>query len=137
MFICPICGIKLNIFGNKYICPKNHSFDVARQGYVNLLPVSGKKTKNPGDNEIMILARREFLNGGYFNTLKDRLKQILKENNVKILVDSGCAEGFYTKFFAKEIQKVYAALIRKGFSYSAVGDAIRKYTKEIETQEEY
>ena len=37
----------------------------------------------------------------------------------------------------EEIQKVYAALIRKGFSYSAVGDAIRKYTKEVETQEEY
>lgn len=37
----------------------------------------------------------------------------------------------------EEIQKVYAALVRKGFSYGAVSEAIRKYTKEIETQEEY
>ena len=37
----------------------------------------------------------------------------------------------------EDIQKVYAALIRKGFSYSAVSDAIRKYTKEIEDNEEY
>ncbi len=35
------------------------------------------------------------------------------------------------------IQKVYAALIRKGFSYSAARDAIKKYTQEIESQEEY
>ena len=37
----------------------------------------------------------------------------------------------------QDVQKVYAALIRKGFSYAAVGDAIRKYTKEIENNEEY
>lgn len=36
-----------------------------------------------------------------------------------------------------DVQKVYAALIRKGFSYSAVRDAIKKYTNEIEIQEEY
>lgn len=36
-----------------------------------------------------------------------------------------------------QIQKVYAALIRKGFSYSAVSSAIKKYTQEIDFQEEY
>ncbi len=35
------------------------------------------------------------------------------------------------------IQKVYAALIRKGFSYGGVRDAIKKYTQEIEIYEEY
>ena len=37
----------------------------------------------------------------------------------------------------ENLHKVYAALVRKGFSYSAVSEAIRKYTKEIEIQEEY
>lgn len=45
---------------------------------------------------------------------------------------------YRTKMDTKEnIQKVYAALIRKGFSYSAVSEAIKKYTKEIEYNEEY
>ena len=33
-------------------------------------------------------------------------------------------------------QKVYAALIRKGFSYSAVREQLKKYTQEIEDYEE-
>ena len=45
---------------------------------------------------------------------------------------------YRTKMDTKEnMQKVYAALIRKGFSYSAVSEAIKKYTKEIEYNEEY
>ncbi len=36
----------------------------------------------------------------------------------------------------ENIQKVYAALVRKGFSYSAVREAIKKYTQEIEFYEE-
>ncbi len=45
---------------------------------------------------------------------------------------------YRSKMDTKEnVQKVYAALIRKGFSYSAVSEAIRKYTQEIENNEEY
>ena len=42
MFICPICKSKLNIVGKAYSCENNHSFDIAKQGYVNLLPVNKK-----------------------------------------------------------------------------------------------
>lgn len=113
MFICPICGLKLNNAGNKYICSKNHSFDIARQGYINLLPVSGKKSKNPGDNEIMSIARKDFLDGGYYAPLKDRILEILDENGIKTVVDSGCSEGYYTKSMATKVEKVYAFDISK------------------------
>ena len=36
-----------------------------------------------------------------------------------------------------DIQKVYAALIRKGFSYSAVREQLKKYIQETENYEEY
>ena len=113
MYICPICKQKLNILGNKYGCPKNHSFDLARQGYVNLLPVFSKKSLNPGDNELMTNARREFLAGGYYDSLLERICQILKENGVKTLVDSGCSEGYYTRQMADVCQAVYAYDISK------------------------
>lgn len=113
MFICPVCGLKLNKSGNKYICDKNHSYDLARQGYVNLLPVSGKKSKFPGDNEVMSVARREFLNGGYYSPLKDKILQILSQNEIKTVVDSGCSEGYYTKAMAQTVEKVYAFDISK------------------------
>ena len=113
MYICPICKQKLNMLGNKYVCAKNHSFDLARQGYVNLLPVSGKKSLNPGDNELMTNARREFLAGGYYDSLLERICQILKENGVKTLVDSGCSEGYYTRQMANVCKEVYAYDISK------------------------
>ena len=40
--LCPICKEQLNSQGKQYVCPNNHSFDVARQGYVNLLTVKGE-----------------------------------------------------------------------------------------------
>ena len=99
--------------GNKYVCDKNHSFDLARQGYVNLLPVSGKKSLNPGDNELMTNARREFLAGGYYDKLLTRICQILQENSVQTLVDSGCSEGYYTRQMAEACKDVYAYDISK------------------------
>ena len=113
MYICPICKQKLNIMGNKYVCNKNHSFDLARQGYVNLLPVSGKKSLNPGDNELMTNARREFLAGGYYDKLLNRICQILQEKGVQTLVDSGCSEGYYTRRMACVSKDVYAYDISK------------------------
>ena len=40
--ICPICGSKLNTFDKSLVCAGHHCFDIARQGYVNLLTVQQK-----------------------------------------------------------------------------------------------
>ena len=71
---------------------------------------------------------------------KEIIKSVLEETdfdeNAQII--AVIDKKYRTKMNTKEdIQKVYTALIRKGFSYSAVSDAIRKYTKEIEDNEEY
>ncbi len=113
MFICPICKLQLNKIGNKYICAKNHTFDEARQGYVNLLPVNGKKSLAPGDNDLMTTARREFLSGGYYDKLLFRICEILKRRGVKTLLDSGCSEGYYTKAMATAVEKTLAFDISK------------------------
>ena len=66
MLICPVCKEKL-IKGNKtFRCVNNHSFDCAKQGYVNL---SRKQTKNHGDNALMVKARTDFLEKVTFNKM--------------------------------------------------------------------
>lgn len=99
MFICPICKSKLNIEGKTYICENNHSFDIAKQGYVNLLPVNKKHSDNPGDSKEMVLSRREFLEGGYYDCFTDKLCEIINSlfsNTPKITIaDCGCGEGYY------------------------------------------
>ena len=99
MFICPICKTKLNIDGKTYRCENNHSFDVAKQGYVNLLPVNKKHSDNPGDSKEMVLARRAFLESGYYDCFTDKLREIINSlfiGKEKITIaDCGCGEGYY------------------------------------------
>ena len=113
MFICPICKKFLIKKENKLVCAQNHSFDFARQGYVNLLPVSGKKSKAPGDNEIMTEARREFLSSGHYYPLLLKLKEIIAKKSPLVLVDAGCSEGYYTQNISEEAKSVYAFDISK------------------------
>ena len=98
MFICPICKSKLNINGKAYLCENNHSFDIAKQGYVNLLPANKKHSDNPGDSKEMVLSRRAFLESGYYDCFTDKLCEIINSlfNSKKITIaDCGCGEGYY------------------------------------------
>lgn len=58
------------------ICSNRHSFDQARSGYVNLLPVNQKRTKQPGDNKQMVHARTQFLDAGYYSVYGKRLHNV-------------------------------------------------------------
>ncbi|EOM3168676.1 putative RNA methyltransferase, partial [Escherichia coli] len=55
-FSCPLCHQPLSREKNSYICPQRHQFDMAKEGYVNLLPVQHKRSRDPGDSAEMIQA---------------------------------------------------------------------------------
>jgi 23S rRNA (guanine745-N1)-methyltransferase len=61
---CPLCGQGLTQRGGALACPAGHSFDVARQGYVNLVP--GGASVAGGDTAEMVSARDGFLAAGHF-----------------------------------------------------------------------
>lgn len=99
---CPLDGQPLEIQGNCLRCSAGHSFDIARQGYVNLLGAGDKRTRDPGDNKAMISARREFLNAGYYQPIADKLGELVRDvledrsaGGLPLLVDAGCGEGYY------------------------------------------
>ena len=92
--ICPVCGQKLNLQERRYVCPDNHSFDMARQGYVNLLVVQNKHSMNPGDTREQVLSRREFLEAGFYRPILDTLIQTARELEISgPILDVGCGEG--------------------------------------------
>ena len=65
LFTCPICGQPLCAEEDRYVCSGGHSFDRAREGYVNLLPANRQHSKAPGDDKEMAAARSRFLEGGW------------------------------------------------------------------------
>ena len=98
-FICPICGSRLFILENAYRCFKGHSFDKARQGYVNLLLQNGSG-KRHGDDKLMVLARRSFLEKGHYEKLRNKINAVIGEGYT--VLDSGCGEGYYTAKFSEK-----------------------------------
>ncbi len=93
MYRCPICFSPLTKDNNTYRCQHRHSYDIARRGYVNLLP---PKAAVPGDNKEMVVARRLFLDAGYYAPFSDGVNRILTELHAGTILDAGCGEGYYT-----------------------------------------
>lgn len=96
---CPIDGEPLEYHGRQMACKNGHAFDIARQGYVNLLPVQHKRTKHPGDSKAMVLARTQFLNSGIYKPIANKLNELVYAQIIAAreiaLLDAGCGEGYY------------------------------------------
>ena len=123
--ICPICGKELNLSGRQYSCNDRHSFDLARQGYVNLLTVQQKHSLNPGDTREQVLSRREFLEAGYYAPIADALCRTAKELSISgPILDVGCGEGYYSARLADALNAELAGL---DISKEAVRWAAAKY----------
>lgn len=122
-FLCPLCGKVLVKENNRFVCESRHSFDIARQGYVNLLPVQQKKSLHPGDTREQVLSRREFLDGGYYRPIADAVCQMAKGCQGPVL-DVGCGEGYYGTQVAKTLG---AELVGLDISKEAVRYAAGRY----------
>lgn len=68
---CPVCGDALSLTARTAVCPRRHAFDLAKQGYLNLLPSAS--TGIEGDSAEMIEARDAFLSAGYYTAIRDAL----------------------------------------------------------------
>lgn len=51
LFRCPLCASPLERTAHTYRCPAGHSFDIAKEGYVHLLPPNQKHSAAPGDDQ--------------------------------------------------------------------------------------
>ena len=123
--ICPVCGEILHRAEKEYRCQNRHSFDIARQGHVNLLVVQQKHSLNPGDTREQVLSRRAFLEGGFYAPIAKALCDTAKELGVKgPVLDVGCGEGYYCTQLSEALG---AELLGLDISKEAVRCAAAKY----------
>lgn len=104
---CPVCSERLSaqehsaelpFWRNRvWACSNGHSFDVARQGYLNLLLVQQKKSLTPGDTALSVAARRAFLSAGHYQVLRQAFANCVAALKPLRALDIGCGEGYYTQ----------------------------------------
>lgn len=99
MLVCPLCREALVRQPPTWRCANNHCYDVAREGYVNLLLVQQKHSPEPGDSAESLAARRAFLEAGHYRPLRDAVVDLLAPLQAGRLLDLGCGEGWYTSAF--------------------------------------
>ena len=122
LFVCPLCGRPLTRAEKSCTCPGGHNFDLAREGYCNLLPVNQKHSKAPGDDQAMAAARSAFLSKGYYAPLQEALcaLAVSMTGEAPTVLDAGCGEGYYTG-------GIYRALLQAGKAPRMAGTDISKF----------
>ena len=99
LLICPVCKNRLSRNDNTYKCPTGHSYDISKNGYVNLMMSQKSSKKRHGDDKTMLAARRDFLDRGYYEPLAKAIAEKAvkyKLTSSPIIIDAGCGEGYYT-----------------------------------------
>ncbi|HET9110043.1 MAG TPA: methyltransferase domain-containing protein, partial [Ktedonobacterales bacterium] len=114
-----------------FVCPAGHSFDRARQGYVNLL----RPTRLRGDTVEMLRARRRFLDGGWYAPLAEALSEEVGAwlaeagaglpPEARTLLDAGCGEGYYLSHLADALAPAFTSGGWRLYGLDLAKDAVR------------
>lgn len=104
MLLCPVrdCHMALVREEQRVLCPRGHSFDVARNGYINLLQPQDRRSKQPGDTLAAIQGRRRLHDRGVTEPLLQAIAEIMAATPRDVVLDAGCGDGFYLGALARQ-----------------------------------
>ncbi len=108
----------------RVFCPRGHSFDVARSGYINLLQPQDRRSKQPGDTAAAIAGRRRLHDSGVTAPLLDGIARVIDASSNDVVLDAGCGDGFYLGALA---QQAACAAWGVDISVAAIEAAARRY----------
>ncbi|EHR49630.1 hypothetical protein SacmaDRAFT_1351 [Saccharomonospora marina XMU15] len=127
---CSVCGEQLRPGDHWLRCDRGHSFDIARQGYVNLL--HAKVPAKTADTAEMVAARVRFLETGCYAPLADLLADRAQQAGGEFVVDAGAGTGYYLARVLRRLRNATglaldvsaAALRRAARAHPSIGAAV-------------
>ena len=95
---CPVCGTAFSRSQSALRCENGHTFDVARKGYVHLLP-NAKPSKY---DAALFEARRRIQESGFYDDVLCAIRKRIPADTA-VLLDAGCGDGTFTKSLARGV----------------------------------
>ncbi len=120
------CGAPLARAERRWSCPRGHSFDVARCGYVNLLQPQDRRSTAAGDSLAATAARRRLAEAGHLAPLARGLADLLARRTpppATAWLDVGAGDGWLLGELVRDREVEAHAL---DLSASAVDFAARR-----------
>jgi 23S rRNA (guanine745-N1)-methyltransferase len=104
MLLCPVRGCHLHLTreDRRVVCPRGHSFDIAKSGYINLLQPQDRRSRRPGDSAEAVAARRRLHDSGVTEPLIEAISALVAPTPGDVVLDEGCGEGFFLGRLASE-----------------------------------
>ena len=94
-FACPICQENLTLVETSLKCCNRHSFDLAKFGYVNLVPQIKQSANYNKEN---FQNRQQILEAGFYQAILEDVSDLLASSETfTTVLDIGCGEGFYSR----------------------------------------
>lgn len=108
---CPNCGAPMTGREKSLVCGSGHCFDIAKSGYVNLLPPGKGKNARTGDDRGMVEARMNFLKRGFYGKISDMAAAVVGEyapavNETITVCDMGSGEGWHSCRITEKIGEI-------------------------------
>ncbi|NBD27401.1 putative RNA methyltransferase [Paenibacillus glycinis] len=132
IFRCPICKAQMQMITSQRLCCSNeHSFDIARQGYLNLL----SRAHNTNYDKNIFVCRRAIGRSGFFDPLHAAISSVvidrLPTHEPASLLDAGCGEGSHFVNIQEEMMRHNIALpcsVGIDISKEGIGFAAAEYS---------
>lgn len=134
-FRCPHCQGPLEVVDLKSLkCVQNHSFDFAKQGYVNLLTHSS----NSHYSKKLFEARQKIVTeSNLYGLLHKKIAKVIKAHFKKqtalpfLMLDAGCGEGSHLHKVLKECRNPAITGVGLDISKDGIALAAKKYKESI------
>jgi 23S rRNA (guanine745-N1)-methyltransferase len=108
---CPFCRADLEVAGGTLRCPRRHSFDLARSGYVNLAVSRARRHAVRGDTRAQLQRRSAVLEAGLLDSIADAIVAGARPLSpaLPLVLEAGCGTGHH---LARVVAGVAVALDR-------------------------
>lgn len=112
---CPLCKSAFAAAAGALVCQNGHSFDLARQGYVNLLPGGRHRPAVGGDSPAQLHHRTQFHDAGYLDALAATIVIQVEPLSPERILDAGSGTGHH---LARIVERLRNPVIGLGLDIS-------------------